>query len=290
MIKVNINKQLVSADSTFNLSLDFSVSKGSFVTIYGKSGVGKTTLLRILAGLEKPETGTIQVGNNFWFESKSKTDIKPQQRKIGMVFQDFALFPNLTIFDNLKYALSKNQSNEIITELIDTMSLSNLLKRKPNTLSGGQKQRVALARALVQQPEILLLDEPLSALDNEMRAYLQDFIIKMHKQYNLTTFMVSHDVSEVFKLSDIVLKLENGKILTSGTPESLFLEHTISEKFKVIGTVLSIKKTNAGLMVNVMYGSSVIQINSNEKETKNLNSGDKVMIESQLINPRIIKI
>jgi len=290
MIAIKIHKQLISADSSFDLSVDFSVKKGVFTTIYGKSGAGKTTLLRIIAGLEKPDTGILKVNDVNWFDSNTKTNLKPQLRKIGMVFQDFALFPNFTILENLEFALAKNQSKKIISELIETMELSDLLNRKPNTLSGGQKQRVALARALVQQPDILLLDEPLSALDDEMRHHLQDFILKVHKNYNLTTFMVSHDISEVFKLSDEVLKIDHGKIIASGTPEALFLAHNISGKFKSLGTVLSIKKADVVYIVSVLSGSDVIRVIATENDVNNLNVGDKVMVVAKAFSPVLVKV
>ncbi len=134
------------------LDLDLIIEKGHFVTLFGESGAGKTSTLRMLSGLLKPDSGTITVGGTTWFDSHRNIDLKPQQRKVGYVFQDYALFPNMTVGQNLEYALQKNQDNAIIGELLEFAELGELQHRKPETLSGGQKQRVALARALVQRP------------------------------------------------------------------------------------------------------------------------------------------
>jgi molybdate transport system ATP-binding protein len=182
------------------LDLDLTIEKGQFVTLFGESGAGKTSTLRMLSGLLKPDSGTITVGNSTWFDSSRGIDLKPQQRKVGYVFQDYALFPNMTVLQNLEYALQKNQDNGKIRELLEFAELDELQHRSPETLSGGQKQRVALARALVQRPEILILDEPLSALDLKMRIKLQEYLLKVHKTYNLTTILVSHDIGEIVKL------------------------------------------------------------------------------------------
>ena len=241
MIEIDIHKRLLSTTGDFNLKVSCRINKGQLVSIFGSSGAGKTTILRLIAGLTQQDSGSISVNNTTWFDATNRINLNPQKRKVGFVFQDYTLFPNMTVRENLEFALSKGQSKDVINELIQTIELTDLQDRKPETLSGGQKQRVALARALVQKPSILLLDEPLSALDGEMRLKLQDYILKVHKEYNLTTLLVSHDISEVFKLSDHVIKLENGSILQQGTPEELFLDKKTTGKYKTIGTILSIQ-------------------------------------------------
>ena len=240
--------------------------------------------------MTQQDSGSISVNKTTWFDSTNKINLNPQKRKVGFVFQDYTLFPNMTVKENLEFALNKGQSKDVINELIETIELTDLQDRKPETLSGGQKQRVALARALVQKPSILLLDEPLSALDGEMRIKLQDYILKVHKKYKLTTFLVSHDISEVFKLSDHVIKLENGSILQQGTPEELFLDKKTTGKYKTIGTILSIQPSDVINIVSILSNNNIIQVIATNEEASNLSEGDKVMITSKAFNPIIQKI
>lgn len=290
MIEIKLQKTLLDAANSFELSVDFCIEAGQFISIYGKSGAGKTSLLRLIAGLDQNKSGKIKINDSVWYDKDIQVNLPPQKRKVGMVFQDYALFPNMTVKENLEFALAKSQSPAIVIELLDTIELIDFQDRKPNTLSGGQKQRVALARALVQKPDVLLLDEPLSALDDETRLKLQDYILKVHKKYNLTTFLVSHDLAEVFKLSDYVLKLEQGKIIDEGTPDSLFLDNTISGKYKSIGSVLVIKKADTVNVVSVLIGANIIKIVSTNDEIQNLKIGDRVLIASKAFNPILIKI
>ena len=290
MIKIDLHKTLMSAQQSFELDVNFTINKGIFVSIYGPSGAGKTTLLRLIAGLDHNYTGLIDVDSDIWFNSDQKINFKPQQRKVGLVFQDYALFPNMTVQENLEFALEKGQSTKIIDDLIETVELTDLKSRKPNTLSGGQKQRVALARALVQQPEILLLDEPLSALDDDMRFKLQDFILKVHHKYNLTTFIVSHDLAEVFKMTNFVLKMDQGKITEKGTPNELFLKSNISGKYKTIGRILSIEKSDIVNVVSLISGQNIIKVIATDHEIVDLNIGDKVVIVSKAFNPVLSRI
>ena len=290
MIEIDIHKRLLSTTGNFNLKVSCRINKGQFVSIFGSSGAGKTSILRLIAGLTQQDSGSITVNNSTWFDSTNRTNLNPQKRKVGFVFQDYTLFPNMTVKENLEFALNKGQSKDVINELIQTIELTDLQDRKPETLSGGQKQRVALARALVQKPSILLLDEPLSALDGKMRNKLQDYILKVHKKYNLTTFLVSHDISEVFKLSDHVIKLENGSILKQGTPEELFLDNKTTGKYKTIGTILSIQPSDVINIVSVLSNNNIIQVIATNEEVVNLSEGDKVTITSKAFNPIIQKI
>lgn len=222
MIQIQLQKQLHAATGEMLLDVDFKVVEGTILALYGKSGVGKTSILRILAGLMETDRGQISMDKFLWLDTQNGVNQKPQYRRVGMVFQDYALFPNMTIRENLEFALEKRNDLEIVNDLITMMELEGLQHRKPATLSGGQQQRVALARSMVQYPRLLLLDEPLSALDTEMREKLQDYILKIHRQFNLTIILVSHDQREIERLADRVLLLENGKIVKDGTPEEIF--------------------------------------------------------------------
>lgn len=222
MIQLDLHKELFGADGLIQLQVKTTIQTNELVTLYGPSGAGKTSIIRMIAGLMKPDQGSIIVNGETWFDSQQKAFLKTQDRSIGMVFQEYSLFPNMTVFGNLKFALPKGASEDSIEEILETIGLINLRDKKPNLLSGGQKQRVALARALIRKPSILLLDEPLSALDTAMRTKLQDDILAFHKRFGLTTILVSHDYHEVRKMSDRVLLIENGKIAEEGKVEEIF--------------------------------------------------------------------
>jgi len=290
MIQLKINKALDAVDGKMNLDLDLIVEKGAFVTLYGNSGVGKTSTLRMLAGLLKPDSGTIIVNEEIWFSSNKKVNVNPQHRNIGYVFQDYALFPHMTVRQNLEFALTKNKSVNKVTDIIAIMELKALQNRKPETLSGGQKQRVALARALVQCPEILLLDEPLSALDMKARLRLQDYLLKVHQEFNLTTILISHDIGEIIKLSDYIYVLDSGQIKEKGSPQEVFVKNNISGKFKFTGEILKIEPEDVVFVVTVLIQTNVVKIIAQESEVKEMKIGDKVMVASKAFNPVIFKI
>ena len=290
MIEFDLKKVLGTDEGSMDLSLQLSIKPGSFVTLYGPSGAGKTSTLRILAGLLRPDSGTLQVNGQTWYDSNNKINLPPQNRKVGFVFQDYALFPHMTVRQNLEYAASTKSKGHLVDELIELMELDGLSSRKPTTLSGGQQQRVALARALAQQPEILLLDEPLAALDYRIRLKLQDYLLKIHRDFNLTTFLVSHDISEINKVSDLVLVMDNGKIAKSGSPEDIFINQKISGKFKFIGEVLQIEPQEVVLIVSVLVHNQVVKVIAQASEMTGISVGDKVVLASKAFNPVIYKI
>jgi molybdate transport system ATP-binding protein len=221
VITINIMRRLAGADGPFDLKVVTSIKKGELVSMYGPTGSGKSSVLRMIAGLMKPDDGVISIGNETWFNAESRTNLPTQYRNIGMVFQEYSLFPNMTVRENLRYALPKGQSIKIIDVLLDIAGLTGLQDKKPALLSGGQKQRVALTRALVRKPKLLLLDEPLSALDTEMRERLQEHILRFHDEFGLTTILVSHDYPEILKMSSRVLVLEGGLIRKDCPPAEL---------------------------------------------------------------------
>lgn len=290
MIKLQLYKILKTSEGELPLDVDLTINEGDLVTIEGPSGAGKTTILRMIAGLLKPEKGRIEVAGDIWVDRLTGIFLPPQKRKVGFVFQDYSLFPNMTILQNLKFALDNTRDTEFIDEVIDIMELEALKDRYPQTLSGGQQQRAALARAIVRRPKILLLDEPLSALDAEMRMKLQDYILTVHRKLNITTILVSHSISEIFKMSDRVIRLNRGKIYHEGTASDVFTQNYISGKFRFTGDVLSIEKDEVVYIVNVLVGNNIIRIIATEKEARDLHIGDKVMIVSKAFNPLIIKI
>jgi molybdate transport system ATP-binding protein len=290
MIEFHLYKTLHSANGEMALDVSCKIEQGQLLTIYGASGAGKTTILRMLAGLTQPEKGFINVDSNIWLDINKGIHLPTQKRDIGLVFQGYALFPNMTVEQNLEYALDKVQDKIIIEELIDVMELQQLRKLKPSVLSGGQKQRVALARALVRKPKLLLLDEPLSALDNDMRIKLQDHILEVHRRYKLTTILVSHDVAEIYKMANTVLILENGKIVKHGIPANVFFNRQVSGKFQFTGEVVKIEKEDIIYIVSVLIGNNIVKVVATEDDIKELQQGDKVLVASKAFNPLIKKI
>ena len=290
MISFSIHKSLHSAQGQLALNISCEVQEGEIATIYGASGAGKTTILRILAGLLNPEKGFITVGGTTWLDTEKKINLLPRDRKVGFVFQDYALFPNMTIRGNLEYALDKGINREIVDELIQIMELEQLQNRYPETLSGGQKQRVALARALVRKPKLLLLDEPLSALDNEMRLKLQDHILQVHRSYALTTILVSHDIAEIYKLSDQIFVVDQGSILKQGTPQSLFSNSQISGKFQMAGEIAAIEQEDIIYIVSVLIHNKIVKVIATSDDIKTLKQGDNVIVSSKAFNPIIRKM
>ncbi len=290
MIEFELHKKLVASEGEMDLEIRLSIEKGQLVTIFGPSGAGKTSILRMLSGLMKPDSGLIRVGGKTWFDSNAKRNLRPQERSIGFLFQDYALFPNMTVRENLEYAMQRGQDMHDIDTLIDMVELGSLQDRKPETLSGGQKQRVALARTLVRNPSLLLLDEPLSALDYEMRAKLQQYILDIHDRFHLTTILVSHDISEIIRLSDIVVELDKGRIARQGKPIDLFSQEKLTNKFQFTGDIVHIEPAETICIISVLIGRSIIKVVATEKEAREFVVGDKVLVASKSFNPLIRKI
>ncbi|EPP26632.1 ABC transporter ATP-binding protein [Vibrio fluvialis] len=210
-------------DNTVFESIQFDIQQGEFITLLGPSGCGKSTLLRSLAGLNPVDSGSIIVGG------EEITHAAPQKRGIGMVFQSYALFPNMTVAGNIGFGLKMQGLDKAtmareVAQVIELVALQGKEDCYPHQLSGGQRQRVALARALVVKPRILLLDEPLSALDAKIRKHLRQQIRDIQKELNLTTIFVTHDQEEAMTMSDRIFLMHQGKIVQQGSPESIYTQ------------------------------------------------------------------
>lgn len=212
MIEAKFKKKITTGNGGVVLDIKLSLQTGEFASLFGASGAGKTTILRILAGLTQPEEGFIAIDGQVWFDSFRKINILPQQRSVGFVFQEYNLFPNMTLRENLQFVLDKNQDRQLIEEFLDIAGLREVQGLKPQMLSGGQKQRAALIRALIRKPKILLLDEPFSALDIPMRLNLQAEVLKIYERFKIPTLMVTHDLADVIRLSKRIFVLQEGMI------------------------------------------------------------------------------
>ena len=217
----NISKAFDSQTVLDNISLE--IKKNEFVTLLGPSGCGKTTTLRILGGFEQPDTGRV------YFGDKIMNDVPPYKRKVNTVFQKYALFPHLNVADNVAFGLKiKKMDSKLIkkkvSEVLNLVGLSGFEKRWPDSLSGGQQQRVAIARAIVNDPDILLLDEPLGALDLKLRKEMQVELKKIQQQVGITFVFVTHDQEEALTMSDTIVVMNNGVIQQIGTPEDIYNE------------------------------------------------------------------
>ncbi len=269
MIKLDLKRTIHTTQGNELLDVQLEVQKNELITLFGKSGAGKTTLLRMIAGLATPEKGFLRVGDEVWFDSTKKINLKTQKRNIGFVFQDYALFPNMTVEEHLLFAQAEKDVESAHT-LLDIFHLTGLNDRKPSMLSGGQKQRLAVARALARKPAILLLDEPLSALDEETRFLLQDEIIQAHKTLGSTTILVSHDKAEVVRLSDKVYNIAMGKITASGAANEFFENSTQRGSF-------------TAQVIEVLGEAIVVIINGEKVTVKNPHNGSDVRVGDTIV-------
>ena len=275
MIKFHCQKSF----NGFNLDVKFKIASGEFVALYGKSGSGKSTILRLLAGFDKPNSGVISNGEQIYYNKN--IFLPPQKRNIGYLFQDYALFPNMTVMQNLLFA---NNDLKFATELLEFIELLEFKNALPSTLSGGQKQRIALARALMRRPKILLLDEPLSALDMSLRTKLQEYLIQIHKKYSMSIILVSHDRYEIYRLASRIYEINNGKIVRSGSPEELFLSSNLDDNINLLATILDINDNT----ITCEHANQIYQINQTT-QNRNLKVGDTITLSAKISNLKISK-
>ena len=281
MIRIEVQKALLGAAGTMSLMISMEIKEGTFLAIAGESGSGKTTFLRILAGLEEA-AGQISVSGERWLDGKFS--LPPQKRRIGFVFQEYALFDNMSVEENLLFV---NRDKALAEHLLKMTGLHELRKRYPNALSGGQKQRVSLCRAMMKRPKILLMDEPLSALDPAMRTKLQYEISQLHKEFQTTTIMVSHDPSEIYRLAERVVVFEQGKIVRDGTPSEILLQTSGSQKFSFEGELLEIRKADLLYVAIVSIGQQLVQVVISQSDAEKLQVGTMVRVSTKAFHPTI---
>jgi molybdate transport system ATP-binding protein len=248
LLRLHVRKRLIGSEGPFDLDVGFALPKGRLAVLYGVSGAGKTTLLRMVAGLDHPDAGSIEVDGETWFDSGQGVCLRPQRRSIGLVFQHYALFPSMTVRRNLEYAAG-HRKDPRVDMLLEMVGLQELQHRYPEEMSGGQQQRVALARALIRRPKILLLDEPLSALDSAMREKLQSEILRLHRELELTTILVSHDRSEIHRLADRVVAIDKGHVAFDGPPDQAFTSELNDGTGMLTGDVVDMYQEDGSVAV-----------------------------------------
>lgn len=224
----------------FELAAEFSAEAGSITALFGKSGSGKTTLINQLAGLERPARGRIELDGEVLFDSAAGIHVPPAQRRLGYVFQDGRLFPHMSVRGNLNYGVKKEMTIGF-DQIVDLLDIRALLERRPNHLSGGERQRVAIGRALLSSPRLLLMDEPLAAIDVQLRNDILPFIERLRDELAMTIVYVSHAIEEVIRLADTMVILSDGKVAASGGVEELMSRldlHPLTGRFEA-GAVLA---------------------------------------------------
>lgn len=277
-LNLNIEKEL----STFNLKVNFKKSKG-ILGLLGASGSGKSLTLKTIAGLESPTKGHIILNDKVLFDSEKKINLSPQKRKVGYVFQNYALFPHMNVVENIGagiFNLDKNTKMELVQYYIEKFKLSGLENHYPRQLSGGQQQRVSLARALITTPDILLLDEPFSALDAHLKNSIEKDLISILKDYKGITLYVTHDISEAYRICDEIIVFDKGTALNKKDKNELFSSPTTLAEATLIGckNISKAKKINP----NTIYAKDW---NTEIKLNKNLpNDINYICIHSHDIN------
>ena len=249
-----------SKEETVLKEISLSIGKGEFITLLGSSGCGKTTTLRIIAGLEMPDSGRV------FLEGKDVTDLPPEARNVNTVFQNYALFPHMTVADNIGYGLKlkkvpKAEIKKRVSEMLELVQLPGYEKRKPSELSGGQRQRVAIARSLINNPKVLLLDEPLGALDLQLRRTMQIELKKLQKKLGITFIYITHDQEEAINMSDRIAVMNHGNFEQIGSPDEIYNHPKTSYVATFVGNANILRGTTEdmenGFLKVSLAGSSV---------------------------------
>lgn len=254
-----------------NISLE--ISKGEFITLLGSSGCGKTTTLRIIAGLEQPDAGSV------WLDGREVTGLEPNQRDVNTVFQNYALFPHMNVAENIGYGLKlkkvpKSEIRKKVSQMLELVQLEGYERRKPSELSGGQKQRVAIARALVNNPKVLLLDEPLGALDLQLRRAMQIELKHLQKKLGITFIYITHDQEEAINMSDRIAVMRDGCIEQIGTPDEIY-NHP---KTSYVATFVGNANILHGVAESIQGKNAIVKIGNDrvivKLETSQQDTGD----------------
>lgn len=279
----NLKKSFTSDDYVLQ-GISLTIGKGEFITLLGASGCGKTTTLRIIAGLEQPDSGSV------WLEGQDVTALEPNRRDVNTVFQNYALFPHMNVAENIGYGLKirkvpKGEIKKKVKEMLELVQLEGYEKRKPSELSGGQRQRVAIARALANNPRVLLLDEPLGALDLQLRRAMQLELKRLQKKLGITFIYITHDQEEAINMSDRIVVMNKGRFEQIGTPDEIYDHPRTSYVATFVGnanilkgTVVSVSGSYAKVKLGEQFAKVYIGANQEDQITETLIPGEPVTL------------
>lgn len=281
-----IKKSFTEGEAVLD-NISLVISKGEFITLLGSSGCGKTTTLRIIAGLEQPDAGSV------WLDGREVTGLEPNQRDVNTVFQNYALFPHMNVAENIGYGLKlkkvpKNEIKKKVSQMLELVQLEGYEKRKPSELSGGQKQRVAIARALVNNPKVLLLDEPLGALDLQLRRAMQIELKHLQKKLGITFIYITHDQEEAINMSDRIAVMKDGRIEQIGTPDEIYNHPKTSYVATFVGNaniLHGVVERVQGYHAVVKIGNDrvIVNLGTNQQNTEK-DSGRQMQNEETTVN------
>ena len=279
----NLKKSFTSDEYVLQ-GISLTIGKGEFITLLGASGCGKTTTLRIIAGLEQPDSGSV------WLEGQDVTALEPNRRDVNTVFQNYALFPHMNVAENIGYGLKirkvpKEEIKKKVKEMLGLVQLEGYEKRKPSELSGGQRQRVAIARALANNPRVLLLDEPLGALDLQLRRAMQLELKRLQKKLGITFIYITHDQEEAINMSDRIVVMNKGRFEQIGTPDEIYDHPRTSYVATFVGnanilkgTVVSVSGSYAKVKLGEQFAKVYIGANQEDQITETLIPGEPVTL------------
>ena len=279
----NLKKSFTSDEYVLQ-GINLTIGKGEFITLLGASGCGKTTTLRIIAGLEQPDSGSV------WLEGQDVTALEPNRRDVNTVFQNYALFPHMNVAENIGYGLKirkvpKGEIKKKVKEMLELVQLEGYEKRKPSELSGGQRQRVAIARALANNPRVLLLDEPLGALDLQLRRAMQLELKRLQKKLGITFIYITHDQEEAINMSDRIVVMNKGCFEQIGTPDEIYDHPRTSYVATFVGnanilkgTVVSVSGSYAKVKLGEQFAKVYIGANQEDQITETLIPGEPVTL------------
>jgi len=291
MIEITIEKKLFISNNIHKLCAELRTRPGDKVVIYGKSGSGKTSLLKMIAGIIRPDEGRITMQGHTWFDATNNTNLPIQQRGIGFVFQDLALFPHMTVLEHLLFAQGKQKDSAYLDDLLNLTQLNNFTDKKPKQLSGGQQQRLAIIRALARKPQFLLLDEPFSALDPALRSDIRKELDALQTAQQFTLFLVSHDKEDTLGLANSYIELKDGKAFQqnnqspshSSAIPGVSNDNIIYSKdtLNYTGSVQNIYPIELGYILDIQLNNEVLKLPVDAHTASKFNSGDTIKITTQ---------
>lgn len=290
MSRVDLRLKKSFSDTRFDIDVDLSLPLRKITVIFGPSGSGKSTILRLMAGLDTAQSGAIHVNSRPWFDSGKGINLSPQARSTGFLFQDLALFPHLDVKANIGYALKGRKGIKGVMQMIEMTELTGLEDRYPHELSGGERQRVALARALIRSPDLLLLDEPFSALDAPVKKNLYNEIIRLHKTIGFTALLVTHDLAEAYRLADYAVTLRNGRVERNGSPEEVFLGKGLSTRIQIPVKVFAMESDEIHTLLTVEENGRTFRVFVDNDEAKNISIGDEVIVAAKASDALVFKV